>query len=69
MDDMLLSPGLITTGSTMKFTPRRLSFAVLCALSINHAVAEESKAAESGVETLEEVKVKASADANAKGLM
>jgi len=53
----------------MKFTPKRLSFAVLCALSINHAVAEESKTAESGVETLDEIKVNASADANAKGVM
>ena len=53
----------------MKFTPKKLSFAVLCALSINHAVAEESRAAESGVETLDEIKVNASADANAKGLM
>lgn len=53
----------------MKFTPKRLSFAVLCALSLNHAVAEETKSAESGVETLDEIKVNASADANAKGLM
>ncbi|WP_124553667.1 TonB-dependent receptor [Methylophilus methylotrophus] len=53
----------------MKFIQSKLSFAVLCAFSINHAVAEESKTAGSSVETLDEIKVNASADANAKGVM
>lgn len=53
----------------MKFTPRKLSLAVLYAFSFNQAMAEELKKQESKVETLDEIKVNASADATAKGVM
>ncbi|MDP8566694.1 TonB-dependent receptor [Methylophilus aquaticus] len=53
----------------MKCTPQKLSFAVLYAICLNQAVAAESKTNDAQVDTLDEVKVNASADANAKGLM
>lgn len=53
----------------MKFIPSKLSLAVLCAFSLNEVFAEELQKADSQIETLDEIKVNASADANAKGLM
>lgn len=53
----------------MQFILKKLPLAVLYAFSLNQAVAGEVKEQDSKVETLDEVKVNASADANAKGLM
>lgn len=55
----------------MLFTRKKIVVAVYCALSFSHAVAEDQKSnvETSTTETLEEVKVNASADASAKGLM
>lgn len=53
----------------MNFTYKKLVVAVIYAISFHHAFAEENKQADSTVETLDEIKVNASADANAKGVM
>lgn len=55
----------------MSFTRKKIVVAVICALSFGHAVAEDKKnnADTSTTETLDEIKVNASADASAKGLM
>lgn len=53
----------------MKFVTRKLFLAVLYAICLDHAVADESKANNAQLDTLDEVKVNASADASAKGLM
>jgi iron complex outermembrane recepter protein len=59
----------MSNNSKVNLVPRKSVIAVILAFATSPVFAQDAKSEQDGTETLDEIKVNASADANAKGLM